>query len=103
MIVTTPAARVRKIWAGWKPLPSSGLATTTGALASPADAAGARTMTVFVELECSQPAVEPTTSTTAPPTTAAIRARAAAEVERTGAHCSRGGGSIREIGLNARH
>ena len=47
--MTTPAARVRKIWAGWKPLPSNGLAATTGAFGSPAEAAGARTTTVFVE------------------------------------------------------
>ena len=37
MIVTTPAERLRKIWAGAKPLPASGFATTTGA-ASPARA-----------------------------------------------------------------
>src|ERR1700712_2523843 len=84
MIVTTPAERVRKIWAGWKPFPSSGLAATTGAPASPRETAGARTTTVFVELEWSHPAAQATASTSAPPT-AAIRARAAAARESTGA------------------
>ena len=82
MIVTTPAARVRKIWAGWKPLPASGFATTTGA-ASP-ELGGWVTTTVFVVPPGSQPAALPTTSTAAPPITAATRAMAAAELERTG-------------------
>jgi hypothetical protein len=87
--VTTPAERVRKIWAGSKPFPSKGLAATTGAFAAPAGDAGPRTTTVLGAPECSHPAAEATASTSAPPTTAAIKASAEAERERTAAHCSR--------------
>ena len=62
MIVTTPAERLRKIWAGAKPLPASGFATTTGA-ASPARAGAWATTTVFVVVVPSQPVALPTAST----------------------------------------
>ena len=82
-IVTTPAERDRKIWAGAKPLPASGFATTTGA-ASPVPDGGWATTTVFVVVPPSQPVALPTASTATPPSTAATRAMAAAELERTG-------------------
>ena len=81
-IVTTPAERERKICAGANPLPVSGFATTTGAASPPR--AGCVTTTVLVVVPPSQPAAFPTTSTAAPPITAATRARAAAELGRTG-------------------